>query len=255
MTTAPAPSPSPAAPSMSAPARMLAVLYAPTQAFASLKDKTRWYSFVAPWLTVAVIFAIFGFAVDRKIGYAAAYENQMRTMPKIQAMIDQQPPAQRAQALRNGVASSRRQGYTSGLWLMIVNLIVAGVLLGTFNFGAGAQLNFKTSLAVVTYSYIPLALKMLLATAMVWLGAVAPDGFLLQNPIATNAAFMIDPVAHPALGILLGSFDIFAIWMLVVAGIGFAALSRMSRSTTIAIVMGWYLVWALLWTGVAAMFF
>lgn len=256
MSTAPVSLPAETAPSMSTPARLLAMLYSPTPAFASLRDRTRWYSFVAPWLVLAVCFAIFGFVVDKKVGYQTVYENQMRNMPKIQAMIDQQPPAQKAAAVKNGIAGARRQGYfTTSLGILIINLIIAGVLLGTFNFGAGAQLSYKTCLAVVNYSYIPVAVKMLIASAMVWFGAVSPDGFLMQNPIATNPAFLLDAAAHPALAILLGAIDLFAIWMLVVAAIGFAALSKMKLGTALTIILGWYLVWALLWTGVAALFF
>ncbi len=255
MSSSPVPTPVQAAPEMSAPARVPAVLYSPTAAFSSLRDHTRWYSFLAPWVVLAICLAIFGFVVDKKIGYQTVYENQMRNMPKIQAVIDQQPPAQKAAAIEGGIKRTRVSGYITGsLGILVINFIIAAVLLGTFNFGAGAQLSYKTSLAVVNYSYIPVALKMLLASAMVWFGAVTPDGFNMQNPIATNLGFLVDPASHPALNVLLASFDLFAIWMLVVAAIGFSALSKMKKGTTVAVVFGWYVIWALLWTGVAAMF-
>lgn len=249
MSTSPVPASAPAAPAISTPSRMLAVFHAPTKAFASLRGTAKWYSFVAPWLLVSVFSFIFVFTVGQKIGWQQVFDNNMRMAgPSATARFEQLPPAQRAQAVRTAVTVTKFFSYGFSIITLVVLIIVAAVLLGTFNFGAGAQLDFKTSLAVVMYASLPDILKLILAIATLFAG-VSPDGFMIQNPVATNPGYFIDFTQHPALASLLMRLDVFSIWSLALMGIGFAAVSKMKRSTTMSVVFGWYVFVALISAG------
>jgi hypothetical protein len=50
------------------------------------------------------------------------------------------------------------------------------------------------------------------------------------------------------------ALDIFMIWTLIVTAIGFSAVSKVKRSTALAIVFGWYFVFTIGAAGLAALF-
>lgn len=249
MSSSPVSAGAPAPPPMSAATRILAVFYAPAKAFASLRGTAKWYSFVAPWLLISVFSVIYVSTIGQKVGWQQVFENNMRMAgPSAAGRFDQMPPAQRAQALRTAVAFTKGFSYGFPVVSLLILIIVAAVLLGTFNFGAGAQLDFKTSLAVVAYASLPDILKLLMAIATLFAG-VSPEGFMIQNPVATNPGYFMDFAQHPALTSLLMRLDVFSIWSLVLMGVGFAAVSKMKRGTTMTVVFGWFIFVALLGAG------
>jgi hypothetical protein len=78
--------------------------------------------------------------------------------------------------------------------------------------------------------------------------------FTFQNPVATNPGYFIDRAAHPVLGSLLTSFDIFTIWTLALTAIGITCISKVKRGTAFAVVFGWFGVVVLIGVGLAAAF-
>ena len=53
---------------------------------------------------------------------------------------------------------------------------------------------------------------------------------------------------------LASALDVIMIWTLVLTAIGFAAVSKLKRGTTFAVVFGWYIVFALAATALGALF-
>jgi hypothetical protein len=64
----------------------------------------------------------------------------------------------------------------------------------------------------------------------------------------------VDRAAHPVLGSLLTSFDIFTIWTLALTAIGITCISKVKRGTAFAIVFGWFAVVVLIGVAFAAAF-
>jgi hypothetical protein len=52
---------------------------------------------------------------------------------------------------------------------------------------------------------------------------------------------------------MLSWIDIFAIWFAILMGIGFACASKVKRGTAISVVVGWYIVVALIGTAFTAL--
>ena len=52
-----------------------------------------------------------------------------------------------------------------------------------------------------------------------------------------NLGFLFDPKLHPVAFAFTSSFDIFAIWSLILYIIGFSAISRLSRGKTAAVIL------------------
>ncbi len=248
-TSAAAATPTPVEPAMSAPARIFSTFFAPSKTFTDLKTHTTSFSWFAPWLVLAVFSVIFGITAQQKVGFRQMAENGMKLAPASRVeQMEKMPAEQRERAMN--LTASIYAGITYGFPVvrLIFLLIVAGILLGTFNFGAGAELSFSTSLAVVAYASLPEVVRSALATASLLAGA-DPESFNVQNPVATNLGYFLDPKASRVLWTLASYVDVVMIWVLVLGAIGFACVSRMKRSTTLAVVFGWYILMALIMTG------
>ena len=125
--------------------------------------------------------------------------------------------------------------------------------MGTFNFAMGTEVPFNTSLAIVVYAQLPRIIRLVLAIISLFAGA-DPESFILANPVASNPGFLVDAGAHPALYALASSFDLFTFWTIVQIGIGFACVSKVKKSTAIAVVFAWYALIALVEAGFIAAF-
>jgi hypothetical protein len=79
-------------------------------------------------------------------------------------------------------------------------------------------------------------------------GSLDKEAFNVRNPVATNPAYFMDPTANKFLYGMASALDIFAIWTIVLVGIGFACNSKVKRGTAIGIVAGWYLVYKLIFS-------
>ncbi len=241
-TVATTPSPEPA-PGLSTVARITNVFFSPSTTFTDLKRKPSWW---AAWLLISVFSLLFVFAIQQKVGFDQVFENQMRSNPKSAEQLDKMTADQKAVAEKITAGVS----YSTPIILLIISLIFAGIYLATFNFGLGTEVSFGLSLAIVFYAGIPQILQSVLGAISLYAGA-DPEAFNPNNPVATNLGYFVSQSNHPAL-FTLGSFvDIFRIWTVILTGIGFACVSKVKRSTAISVTAGWYVLIALIFSGIA----
>lgn len=210
-----------------------------------LKRKSGW---LVPFLLIAIVSVFFIWAVDTKIGFDKVTENQIKLNPKAMDRLDKLTPEQRQRQLNLSAKIAKYSSYASPVIALVVMLIIAGVYLGTFNFGMGAQLKFGTTLGVVMYAALPGVLKSLLAVVTLFAG-IDPDGFMIQNPVATNLGALVDPTVHRTLFSLGTGLDVFTIWSLILTGIGFSCVSKVKRGAAMGVVFGWYIVYMLVAAG------
>jgi hypothetical protein len=101
------------------------------------------------------------------------------------------------------------------------------------------------------YANLVMNVKYLLATIALFAG-MAPDSFLIQNPVGTNAGYYV-PTDWPHWLISFAThLDIFEIWSLILSVIGIGIVAKVSRGKAAAAVVGWWFLFVLVFTGVAA---
>jgi len=235
------PIPTPEEAPLSEGARIVNTFLAPHRTFLDLRRNASWW---APFLLLSIVTLGFFYTIDQKIGFRKVAENQIQQSPKLADRLARLPADQQIQAIGRQAAGLRYFLYGYPAVILLSNLIIAGLLFATFKFAGGADLKFKTSYAIVMYACLPLLVKTLLATAALAAGA-NPDTFVLQNPVATNPGYFLSPADSPFLFSLASAADIFMIWTLILTAIGFAAVTKLKRSTALAVVFAWYLVFAL----------
>jgi len=237
----PAPiSPSPETAPLSEGARILNTFIAPSKTFTDLRRSSSWW---APWLLISVFSLIFVHAMQRQIGFEQITKNAIAQSGKAE-QLEKLPPDQRARQMQISTTVTRYVSWATPVVILIVYVIIAAVLLGTFKFGASANVSFKTSLAIVIYSGLPGIIGAILGTASLFAG-VDPEGFNPKNPVATNPAYFMDPAQNRFIYSMASALDVFVIWSIVLMGIGFACNSKVKRSTAIVIVAAWYVLYKL----------
>lgn len=236
-------------PPLSEPARIVNTFIAPTKTFADLRRNSSWW---APWVLISVFALLFMYSIQAKVGFEQVSRNEIAKNARLEAQIERMPPPQRAQVFQT--ATSRMKFFMYGVPItgILSFLIMAAILMASFNFGAGASIPFKTSLAVVTYGNLPTVVYSLLGIVSL-LAGVNPEGFNVKNAVATNPAYFMDANSNPFLYGMASALDVFVLWTIVLMAVGYSSVSKLKRSTTLGVIIGWYLVFKLAASGLAAL--
>ncbi len=230
---------------LSAFERIVDTFIAPSKTFRDLNRDPSWW---VAWLLTSVFAVLFVVAVGQKVGFDQVAKNMVAQSPKMAERFDKLNPEARDQQLSIMAKSTSYTSYAWPVMSLIFAAVTAGVLMGTFNFGLGAEIPFSKAMAVVMYAWLPGILKSVLVALTLFAGA-DPEGFSLRNPLASNPGYFINATEHPVLHTLLSAVDVFAIWMSVLMIIGFACVSKLKIKTTATVLIGWYVVITLIGVG------
>ncbi|MGZ8709691.1 MAG: YIP1 family protein, partial [Thermoanaerobaculia bacterium] len=142
--------------------------------------------------------------------------------------------------------------YISPLFILVGMVIVATVLWGACRL-MGGQGQFLQALSVTLYAWIPrLVIGGIIGTVIIMTrGTVDPSA--MATVVKSSPAFLVDMKEQPVLYSLLASFDLFAIWTVILLIIGFAAVSKLSKAKTAAIVITLWFVTVFVKLGFAAL--
>lgn len=243
-------SPAPETAPLSEGARIVDTFIAPSKTFTDIGRNASWW---APFILISVAALAFFMVIGQKITFRKVVENQIQASPKAAERMDKLAPDQREHSLEMQAKGTEYFTYGYPVVMLIFDLIIAVLLFATFTFGAGVDVKFKTALAIVIYAGLPGVLKLLLSIVSILAGA-SPDSFSLQNPVASNPAYFMNPLDSPFLYKIASGLDIFLMWTLVLTSIGFTCVSKVKKGTSYAIVFGWWIVFTLGGAALGAMF-
>lgn len=224
--------PEEALPALSEGQRLLYTFTAPSRTMADLRRNASWW---VPWLLISLVSVAFCLTLDKKIGWGQVMETQIQANPKSAEKMDRLAPAQREKVAKIQEMSARVMGYASPVTTLLMLVVVAGVLLGVFNFGFGAKLRFNELMGVAAYGYLPSVLNSLMIILIMFF--VAPDAFDIKNPLATNPGYFV-PVTMPFLKGMLGAFDVFTAWQVFLLAVGISQLSKVKKGPAFAAIFG-----------------
>ena len=228
--------------------RVINVFFAPSKTFTDLRRSATWW---LPFLIGGIVYVMFTYVVDQKVGFRKVVENQLRIQPKQADRLERLPADQRETAMQQQTGFWKVLSYGGPVVGLLFYLIIASVLFGTFKLAANADMRFKTMYALAVFAWLPQIFVSLLAI-LALLAGVSSDGFMIQSPAATNVGAFVDPTSSPALFALLSSIDVFTFWSLALMAIGATCISKVKRGTAFAIVFGWFAFWVLIKVGIAA---
>jgi hypothetical protein len=243
----PASSPSAEAAPLSQGARIIDTFIAPSKTFTDLRRNASWW---APWLLISIFALIFVYSMDKKIGFEQINRNEIAHSSRAD-QFDKLSADDQAKQLRISNAFVRYLSYGVPVMILLYLAVITVVLWATFKFATGATTSFKTAYAIIFYAGLPGIIGSILGTISMYAG-VDPEGFNVNNPVATNPAYFMDRAGNKFLYGMASGLDVLILWSIVLMGIGFSCNSKVKRSTAIAIVGGWYLFWKLATAALAA---
>jgi len=235
-TSVPAPEPAP----LSQLARIVNTFIAPSKTFSDLRRNASWW---APWLLISIVSLAFINTMDRQIGFDQISKNEIAHSSRAD-QFDKLPADQQAKQISFSSSLIRYLSYGIPVMILLYFAITTLVLWATFKFGAGANVSFKTAYAIVFYAALPGTIGSILGIISMFAG-VNPEGFNINNPVATNPAYFMDPANNKFLYGMASTLDVIIIWTIVLLGIGFSCNSKVKRSTAIIMVACWYVFWKL----------
>jgi hypothetical protein len=229
--------------------RVVDTFVAPTKTFTDIRRNASWW---LPYILIAASWVALAYVADSKVGFETIVNNQLRLSPKQADKLEQAPPDQRAEQMKAMVKGNRVfWTYIAPVAALLLAVIMAGIYMGTFNFGFGAELKFKQCIAVFMYASLPLIVKVGIAILVFFVGG--GEGFIFQNPVASNLGGLVDPNSH-FLYSVASNVDIFLFWTLILTGVAYSCLTRVKRSTCLAVVFVWWVVLTLFFSGLGALF-
>ncbi len=241
-----------AAPGLSQWQRVSYTFSAPSKTFADIKRGNR--SWWMPFLLFVVVGTALWVTVGQKVTWETVTENGLRVSPKNAERLESLPPDQQERQKHISTIAQRWIWAAAPIGVLLMDLIAAGVLLGTINFGFGGKAKFGHVLAVVWYGGLPGLIKLVLGLIGLFAG-VAPESFLPGNPAGTNIGYYLSPVdTNKFLYSLATAIDPITIWSLILTSIGLAIVAGKKRSDGYVVVFGWWIVILLVSAGAAAAF-
>lgn len=243
-------SPTPApAPPMSEGARIIDTFIAPSKTFTDLRRNAMWW---APWILISIFSIAFMVTVSQQIGFEQITRNQIARSAGAD-QFDKLPADQQARRVQFTVKILQGFAFGGPLVLLLFTLIVTVILWATFKVGFAAETTFGQAFAIGMYAGLPGILGAILGIISLFAG-VNPEGFDVNNPVATNLAYFLDPqTTGKFVRGMASSLDLFVIWSIVLIGIGYSCTSKVKRSTAIIVVACWYLLWKLIASGLATL--
>jgi len=228
--------------------RIFGALFSPKETFESIARRPTW---LLPLLLIcAITLGVIGL-FGHRVGWRSFFEEQDANSSRFEESSAQQ----QQQALELQAKYGPPYIYSIGaVSPIIVELVIAGVLLGVFNGLAGAQLNFKTSLGIVAHSWMPGLISGLLGVLVLFLKD--PSTIDLQNLVASNAGAFASSSSPKWLVTLLTSIDLFTFWMMILMAIGYsvAAPKKLSFGKAFTTILFIWLIVVLARVGAAAAF-
>ncbi len=224
--------------------RIAGVFFAPGETFADIARKP---DILVPLLVILVIACVTTFLVIPHLDWDSMVTQQAEMMKK------QNPNMSDADVERMGRITrtmGKAFGYIAPVFVFVGYLIIALVLWGACRM-MGGEGDFKQAFSATLYAQFPrIVLGIIAAIVVMARGMVDPQQ--MATVVKSSPAFLVDMKANPVLFTLLAQLEIFQIWTLVLLIIGFAALTKLSRAKTAAIVISLWIVTVVVKIGFAA---
>lgn len=231
----------PAAPEvvMSTPQTLANIFFEPTRTFTALRDRPR---FLIAALIMTLAFTAFMLLFNNKVGY----ENVARARAEAQLGADAAPEdVEKSIAVQTKpivkwitVASQPLIGFP-------IYFALGGLLYLVGVMAMGKSVSFKQAVSVWTYAgYPPLLVKMIANILILFLKSTdAIDPAKDANGLVhANLSLLVDRLAHPTLATMLGAFDLFQIFGMVLAAIGLRVVGKLSNGSAWTIVLVLYII-------------
>ena len=219
--------------------RIIGALFSPKKTFAEIAERPS-------WLAALLLMVVLGTAVGAMLNKKMNWGDYIRHKAEENQRFAQLSEEQKDQALAPQIKFWSRFSYCAGaVGVPIFALFFALLYWASFNLFSGAGLRYGTAFAITVHAYVPSIIQSVLALIILPLktfGDVDPE-----SVVATNVKAFLSDGSPKWLEALGSSLDLFWIWFMVLAAVGFAAANpkKVKPGTAYSVVFGLWGVWVL----------
>lgn len=201
------------------------IFYQPSAVF----DRRRDGKFGLALLVLAVITGILAFALHN--GLAPIMD---AVMAKQQAAALAKNPGMTPEQLASMSGFMENASRFGAIIFVPIGALIGGVLIWLAGKLFDAKVMFAAAMMISTYSGVP-RVAQTVVTALQGL-LLSPESITSANSVSIGPARFLPESANPVLATVLGGFDAFTIWTVVLTAIGIAVIARvpMKRAAIVA---------------------
>jgi len=221
--------------------RLIGALFSPEETFQSIAERPDW---AAP-LVVFMIMALFaGIVTAKHVDFASESRAMLEKRHVPKDKIEDQ--------LRLSHAIGKVASYCSPIGVTIVFLLIAAIMQLTFRL-FGGEGGFAQYFSATLYSWWPRVIQNAIFAVVLLARGTVIGTESVNTLVHSNLGFLVDAHAHPFVFVFATSFDVFAIWSIILMSIGYAAVSRFSKARAAGVVLSLWGVVMLFKLGFAAL--
>jgi len=231
---------------MSPIGRVFGVFWEPGRTFRDIVAKPSW---LLPVILMVAFGLIFIFAMQQSIGIETMMRAQFDRSPQLQNMSTEQREQILAMQMRF-IPIFMYVGVLIGA--PVFYLVVALVLMYAFRIIRGSEVKFKQAFGITTHAFLPTMISGIMAVLVMQF--INPADFDMQNPVMSNLGWLAGNDAAAWMKALLGSFDLFSFWVMILLAIGFAATKKkLSTGSAFATILPFWILMVLFRVGTASL--
>ena len=224
-------------------ATLAGVFYRPQRAFASIAQRpSTWW---IPFGFALIVFYLIFFGTIARTDFQQMRQKALQHTTKQTWQFQNMPPAQMAMAER-GFKRMQQLGWLGGPLLILLYFgMEAAALLAVMHYGFHAQAKLRQVFAVAWYASLPGLFLMLPFALKPYLGGKIPTFWSfewLSLGHYLHAGATLNPIYS-----IVGSFNVFDIWSILLATIGLAVVTGSRRIHALVAPLVWWFVRWIAW--------
>ena len=214
--------------------RLMGVYFSPGETFKGFAAKP---SILAPIIGLILLGGLVGYMFFAKVDFAQVIAPQVEQMVEAGRIQKEQAPQVIAMQATFAKYTALVMGFVGNV---LFSLIVAG-LFKLVSLVLGKENTYKSLLSVTLYTFLAVGiLSSVLLIAMIF---VRGSEFDIQNPLGTNLGTLLAVVFEQSslpkfIWSVARAVDIFYLWIIVLLGIGYAAVTRRLKAMTAGMILG-----------------
>src|SRR4051794_16783037 len=209
--------------------RLIGVLVAPAKTFQSIAARPTW---AVALIVLALLGAGIGQLINARTDQRQMIEKQMAKFGQHLSPEELDKAVQRAEhpsPVLRGLSV-----VTSLVFQTLIYLVPAALFFIFFKL-AGSELSFKAAFSTYLYSVVPVAVGILLSIPVVLSRrTIQPVDAMTGRLLASSPSFFLPEGTSMALRGALSSFDLFNLWSVVLAVVGYRIVARVSTTAAVA---------------------
>jgi Yip1-like protein len=229
--------------------RLIGVLVSPVKTFRSIAERPTW---AVAFIVLALLGAAVGFLVNARTDQREMIQKQMEKFGRQMTEEQLEEAVERAE---HPSALMRSLSIVTGLLGQAVAYLFPAFLYWVIFKLVGSEMGFKSSFSTYLHSCVPIGVAVLLTIPVILSRAsVQPLDALTGGLLASSPAFLLPEGTSAAVKAVLASFDIFNLWSVVLAVLGYRIVARVSTTAAVSAAVLLFLLGMGIRVGLAALF-